>query len=289
MSHPRLSQLLLAGLQVAQDKHMLLACSSKMAQVGLKRVFGRLHVDEDKRQRTSTMRPYARVISKIAFASSLTVVDYIIKRVPPLLPLPFTPFFPPCTQLCSCCGGERENGQLRTLKGPPQNKATLLRLCMMCPPACPALRMQFCITPGHASLTDLLPCGWHGRVTVHLAAVTCLGACSAGGGCPQPDWRSAGGQQVPTTHDLRHDHLGHPGAPEQPDPQQSEGNKNRGWERCYCMRKFSSWQLCSQSTVAAFDGDHQRVSQKLLSMPLSAKQEQSTHACQRILPLEAGQ
>ena len=67
--------------QAQHEKHLLLSCAAKMATVALKRVFGRLHVDEDKRQRSATMRPYARVISKIAYSNSLTVVDYIIKRV----------------------------------------------------------------------------------------------------------------------------------------------------------------------------------------------------------------
>lgn len=72
---------LYAGLQSQQEKQLLLSCAAKMATVALKRVFGRLHIDEDKRKRSEAMRPYARVISKIAYSASLTLVDYIIKRV----------------------------------------------------------------------------------------------------------------------------------------------------------------------------------------------------------------
>ncbi|KAK9814990.1 hypothetical protein WJX73_004070 [Symbiochloris irregularis] len=67
--------------QAAQQKNLLLSSAGKLATVALRRVFARLHVDDDKRQRGTTMRPYARVISKIALSSSHILAEHIINRI----------------------------------------------------------------------------------------------------------------------------------------------------------------------------------------------------------------
>lgn len=68
-------------MQAIQQKNVLLSSAAKLATVALRRVFARLHVDDDKRQRGATMRPYARVISKIAMSSSFVLAEHIINRV----------------------------------------------------------------------------------------------------------------------------------------------------------------------------------------------------------------
>lgn len=83
--HKQSAPILLWHMQSAQErlpnKNLLLECSSRLARGPLKRVLNRVANSEDRKQRSVNIKPYARVVTKIAYSNSFVVVDYVIRQV----------------------------------------------------------------------------------------------------------------------------------------------------------------------------------------------------------------